>query len=135
MKMSGWEQERRNEDIPSFLRRIKNFLLPRKTIRTYGGAQRRASSPREGQDPPVNRTTERPTDMAFTPSKDAKRREREQKKMDKRLAREEEKAQKLAAQRAAEEAAANDPSNMTEAEIQAKLEADFEAELAAEAAA
>ncbi|RYD85720.1 MAG: hypothetical protein EOP84_01540 [Verrucomicrobiaceae bacterium] len=90
---------------------------------------------RDGQDPPVTKTIQRPTDMAFTPSKDAKRREREQKKMDKRLARDEEKAQKLAAQRAAEEAAANDTSNMTEAEIQAKLEADFEAELAAEAAA
>ena len=38
--------------------------------------------------------------MAFTPSKDHRRREREQKKADKRRAREEAKAEKLAAQKA-----------------------------------
>jgi hypothetical protein len=68
--------------------------------------------------------------MAFTPSKDQKRREREQKKLDKRMAREDEKAEKLAAR----QAAAEDTSEMTEEEIQAKIEADFEAELAAEEA-
>jgi len=78
--------------------------------------------------------------MAFTPSKDQKRREREQKKLDKRIAREDARAEKLAAQQnaedeAAEEAAAMDISNMSEEEIKAKEEADFEAELAAEAEA
>ena len=76
--------------------------------------------------------------MAFTPSKDQKRREREQKKLDKRLAKEEARAEKLAIQQAAEDAAfeeaEKEAAEMTEAEIQAKLEADFEAELAAEAA-
>ena len=43
--------------------------------------------------------------MAFTPSKDQRRRDREQKKRDKRLAREEAKADKLAAEQAPEEAA------------------------------
>ena len=43
--------------------------------------------------------------MAFTPSKDHKRREREQKKLDKRIAREEAKAEQLDAKRAEEEAA------------------------------
>ena len=77
--------------------------------------------------------------MAFTPSKDQKRRDREQKKLDKRLAKEEAKAEKLAAeQRAEQEAEAalvKDPSEMTEEELKAKEEADFEAELAAEEAA
>ncbi len=50
--------------------------------------------------------------MAFTPSKDQKRREREQKKLDKRLARE---AEKLEAQRAA----AEDASKTNGAEIRA----------------
>jgi len=77
--------------------------------------------------------------MAFTPSKDQKRRDREQKKLDKRLAREDAKAEKLAeTQRAAEEEAEaerlKDPSRMTEEELLAKEEADFEAELAAEEA-
>jgi hypothetical protein len=58
--------------------------------------------------------------MAATPSKDYKRREREQRKLDKRMARESAKDQELAAKQAAEEA------------IQARLEAEFEAELAAE---
>lgn len=43
--------------------------------------------------------------MAFTPSKDHKRREREQKKLDKRLAREEERAVQVAAKQDEEEAA------------------------------
>ena len=73
--------------------------------------------------------------MAFTPSKDQKRREREQKKQDKRLAKEEARAEKLATQQAEEDAAAEDARELTEEELQAKEEADFEAELAAEAAA
>ena len=76
--------------------------------------------------------------MAFTPSKDQKRRDREQKKIDKRLAKEEAKIEKLAAQQRAEEEAAaaivKDPADMTEEELLAKEEADFEAELAAEEA-
>ncbi len=72
--------------------------------------------------------------MAFTPSKDQRRRDREQKKKDKRLARENAKIEKLAAQKAAEEAAALEAFNKSEAGIRAKEEADFEAELAAEAA-
>ena len=76
--------------------------------------------------------------MAFTPSKDQKRREREQKKEDKRRAKDEARAEKLAAQQAAEDAAyekaEKEAAELSEAEKQAKLEADFEAELAAEAA-
>ncbi len=73
--------------------------------------------------------------MAFTPSKDHKRREREQKKMDKRIAREEAKAEKLALQQEEAEAAeiaaieAERLAGMTEEEIE------FEKELAAEEAA
>ncbi len=73
--------------------------------------------------------------MAFTPSKDHKRREREQKKMDKRIAREEAKAEKLALQQEEDEAAeiaaieAERLAGMTEEEIE------FEKELAAEEAA
>jgi len=73
--------------------------------------------------------------MAFTPSKDHKRREREQKKLDKRLAREDAKAENLAAQQAADEAAAEQAIKQAAINAQAKIEADFEAELAAEAAA
>lgn len=73
--------------------------------------------------------------MASTPSKDHKRREREQKKLDKRFAREDAKAEKLEAQQLADQAAAEEAAKMSEAEIQAKIEADFEAELEAEAAA
>ena len=73
--------------------------------------------------------------MAFTPSKDHKRREREQKKMDKRIARDEAKAEKLALQQEEDEAAeiaaieAERLAGMTEEEIE------FEKELAAEEAA
>ena len=76
--------------------------------------------------------------MAFTPSKDQKRRDREQKKIDKRIAREAAKMEKVAAEKAeaeaAEEAAALEAFYKTEEGIKAKEEADFEAELAAEAA-
>jgi hypothetical protein len=66
--------------------------------------------------------------MAATPSKDYKRREREQRKLDKRMARDAAKDQELEAQRVdAEEAL-----KQTDEYIQAKLEADFEAELEAE---
>jgi len=43
--------------------------------------------------------------MAFTPSKDQRRRDREQKKRDKRLARENARIEKLEAERAATKAA------------------------------
>jgi hypothetical protein len=66
--------------------------------------------------------------MAVTPSKDYKRREREQRKLDKRMAREAAKSSELEAQQAAADAA----EASSEAGIQAKLEADFEAELKAE---
>jgi len=69
--------------------------------------------------------------MAFTPSKDQKRREREQKKLDKRMTREDARAEKLEALQIAAEA----DIELTEEQIQAKIEADFEAELEAEAAA
>jgi|GEM_PF-865570 len=76
--------------------------------------------------------------MAVTPSKDQKRRDREQKKKEKRLAREHAKIEKLSAEKAAsqeaEEAAALEAFCKTEEGIKAKEEADFEAELAAEAA-
>lgn len=73
--------------------------------------------------------------MAFTPSKDQRRRDREQKKIDKRFARETAKIEKLEAEKAAKEAAALEAFYKTEEGIKAKEEADFEAELAAEAAA
>ena len=76
--------------------------------------------------------------MAFTPSKDQKRRDREQRKKDKRLARENARIEKLAAEQAAtqaaEEAAALEAFYKTPEGIKAKEEADFEVELAAEAA-
>jgi hypothetical protein len=72
--------------------------------------------------------------MAFTPSKDQRRRDREQKKIDKRFNREGAKAEKLAAQQAAEKEAAEAAIKQRAADIIAKEEADFEAELAAEAA-
>ena len=75
--------------------------------------------------------------MAFTPSKDQRRRDREQKKRDKRLARENARIEKLEAERAAtkaaEEAAALEAFYKTPEGILAKEEAEFEAELAAEA--
>lgn len=73
--------------------------------------------------------------MAFTPSKDHKRREREQKKLDKRLAREAQKAEQLARKQAEEEAAeaaaieAEKYAGMTDEEIE------FQKELEAEEAA
>lgn len=73
--------------------------------------------------------------MAFTPSKDQRRRDREQKKIDKRLNRDTAKVEKLEAEKAAEEAAAAAAIKQAAADIIAKEEADFEAELAAEAAA
>ena len=82
------------------------------------------------QDLLVTRLTEN-LPMASTPSKDHKRREREQKKIDKRRAREEAKAEKLKAEQAAAEEAAKPP----ELDAEARMEAEFEAELAAEAEA
>jgi len=73
--------------------------------------------------------------MAFTPSKDQKRRDREQRKLDKRRAREEAKIEQLAVQKVAEETAALEAFYKTEEGIKAKEEAEFEAELAAETAA
>jgi hypothetical protein len=70
--------------------------------------------------------------MASTPSKDYRRREREQKKADKRRAREEAKAEKLAAEKAAAELAAEEAAKQAAADLEAKIEAEFEAELQAE---
>jgi hypothetical protein len=70
--------------------------------------------------------------MAVTPSKDYKRREREQRKLDKRIAREDAKIAELEVQQIAAEAAAIEAVKNDEAALQAKLEADFEAELEAE---
>ncbi|MBG7606698.1 MAG: hypothetical protein IZT59_01510 [Verrucomicrobia bacterium] len=73
--------------------------------------------------------------MAFTPSKDHKRREREQKKLDKKFARDEAKAEQLLVKQAEDEAAevaaieAERLAGMTQEEIE------FEQELAAEEAA
>ena len=75
--------------------------------------------------------------MAFTPSKDQRRRDREQRKRDKRLARENARIEKLEAERAetkaAEEAAALEAFYKTPEGILATEDADLEAELAAEA--
>ena len=70
--------------------------------------------------------------MAVTPSKDYKRREREQRKFDKRMARDAAKALEVEAQQVAALAAAEVAVKQNEADLQAKLEAEFEAELAAE---
>jgi hypothetical protein len=66
--------------------------------------------------------------MATTPSKDHKRREREQKKLYKRQARQEAKA----AKKSGDELAAADAVQMTADEKQAQLDAEFEAEFARE---
>lgn len=72
--------------------------------------------------------------MAFTPCKDHKRREREQKKADKRIAREEAKFEQLLVKQAEDEAA--DLAAIEEARLagMTQEEIEFEAELAAEAA-
>jgi len=70
--------------------------------------------------------------MAVTPSKDYKRREREQRKLDKRMARDAAKEQQLEDQRVAAQAAGAEAFDTSEAGIQARLEAEFEAELEAE---
>lgn len=70
--------------------------------------------------------------MAVTPSKDYKRREREQRKFDKRMARDAAKAQELEAQQAAAQTAAEEAAKQSEVDLQARLEAEFEAELEAE---
>lgn len=72
--------------------------------------------------------------MAFTPCKDHKRREREQKKMDKRIARDEAKFEQLQVKQAEDEAA--DLAAIEEARLagMTQEEIEFEAELAAEAA-
>lgn len=80
------------------------------------------------QQPPTIKNTI----MAVTPSKDYKRREREQRKLDKRMAREAAKAQEIEAQQLAAQAAAAEAEVSDEEAMQAKLEAEFEAELAAE---
>ncbi len=73
--------------------------------------------------------------MAFTPCKDHKRREREQKKMDKRIAREEAKAEALLIKQAEAEAA--ELAAIEEARLagMTQEEIDFEKELAEEEAA
>jgi len=73
--------------------------------------------------------------MAFTPCKDHKRREREQKKMDKRVARDEARAEQLLVKQAEDEAA--DIAAIEEARLagMSREEIEFEAELAAEEAA
>jgi len=70
--------------------------------------------------------------MAVTPSKDYKRREREQRKLDKRMARDAAKTLEIEAQQVAAQAAAEAAIKQSEADLQAKLEAEFEAELEAE---
>ena len=70
--------------------------------------------------------------MAVTPSKDYKRREREQRKMDKRMARDAAKDIELAERQGAADAAAVEAVKLSEEDLQAKLEAEFEAELEAE---
>jgi len=70
--------------------------------------------------------------MAATPSKDYKRREREQRKFDKRVAREASKSLEVDALQVAAQAAAEEALQQSEADLQAKLEAEFEAELEAE---
>lgn len=70
--------------------------------------------------------------MAVTPSKDYKRREREQRKLDKRMAREATKMQEFETQQLAAEAAAEEAAKQSVIDDQAKLEAEFEAELEAE---
>lgn len=79
--------------------------------------------------------------MAFTPSKDQKRREREQKKMDKRIARDEAKSQQLAdkqaeddtAEAAAIETAKYEGMTAEEIEFEKELEAEGSAQLAKDA--
>jgi hypothetical protein len=58
--------------------------------------------------------------MAVTPSKDYKRREREQRKFDKRMAREAAKTLEAAAQQVAAQAAAEEAAKKSEADLQAK---------------
>lgn len=70
--------------------------------------------------------------MAATPSKDYKRREREQRKFDKRVARDAAKTLEVEAQQVAAQADAEAALKQGEADLQAKLEAEFEAELEAE---
>ena len=66
--------------------------------------------------------------MAYTPSKDYKRREREQRKMDKRRIREEAKAEKKAAEKVATELAAEEAIKQAAADEEARIEAEFEAD-------
>ena len=80
----------------------------------------------------AHRTAEGVLPMAVTPSKDYKRREREQRKLDKRMSRDAARCQELEAQQAAAQAAAEEAYNASEEGIRAKLEAEFEAELEAE---
>jgi len=111
--------------------RLFLFLTP---IGTYeGGAAEDAPLLSAGLTCHTNYKKDYP--MAFTPSKDQKRRDREQKKLDKRLAKEDAKAEKLAAQQAADEEAAEEAIEAERLAGLTKEEADFEAELAAEAAA
>ena len=70
--------------------------------------------------------------MAVTPSKDYKRREREQRKFDKRMARDTAKSLELEAQQIAAQAAAEEAVKQNAADHQAGLEAAFEAEFEAE---
>lgn len=79
-----------------------------------------------------NFTNKKDSAMAVTPSKDYKRREREQRKLDKRMAREATKMQEFETQQLAAEAAAEEAAKQSVIDDQAKLEAEFEAELEAE---
>ncbi|MDG2305508.1 MAG: hypothetical protein P8R42_12845 [Candidatus Binatia bacterium] len=76
--------------------------------------------------------TKRVSPMAVTPSKNYKRQEREQRKIEKRMARDAAKAEKLQAQRVAEENAAKEATLKSEEEAKKTEEEDFEAELEAE---
>jgi hypothetical protein len=70
--------------------------------------------------------------MAVTPSKDYKRREREQKKFDKRMAREAARAEAVAAKEAADLAAAVEAEKLAGLSLLSEEEIAFEAELEAE---
>lgn len=70
--------------------------------------------------------------MAYTPSKDHKRREREQRKLEKKMARDAARDEKAEAKRLAEIAAEEEAEKQRQAEAKAKEEAEFEAELEAE---
>jgi hypothetical protein len=105
------------------------FPLIRTGAAMYEAADTLKSAPKRDRRTghPIQQTR-RDSPMAVTPSKDYKRREREQRKLDKRMAREAARAAEAEARQIAAEEAAEE----SEEEIQARLEAEFEAELEAE---